>query len=295
MINFKIFIPIVLLVAAFAVYEFKKGPLKKGQSKAVKLEIVEINKIITSKGLELIKEDNNWKVAKPNEYDGDTRAVVDFLNELKSFNLETLEGAVDLAKYGLDKPIGHIELHDIHDNSEKLTIGSVPALNAKVYIAKNDKIYVSAYDWHRMLDKEEGEFRNKSVFDLPNNIQKLEIEAKTKFTIEKSEEIWTSSGIELSKDEVTNLLARITYLQAVEFIGNSDTIKNPDLTIKVVSDTGTDIIKVKDEVEGTYALVHSSQKNILVRVLSEYTNPMMVTRDDLKVKTEETTTTTNDE
>ena len=293
MINFKIFIPIVLLVAAYAVYEFKKGPLKPGESEAVSLETIEINKIIISneKVIELSKEDNNWKVLRPKEYDGDTNAVNEFLEEIKSFNLEKLEGATELAKYGLDKPVGHFELQDIHGNSEKLSIGSVPALSGKVYLAKNNEVYIGAYDWNRMLNRREDEFRNKSVFDLPENVNRLEIDGESKFTIEKSGDIWISSEIELSTSEVNAFMAKIEYLNAVDFIGETDTIKDPTLTVTIISDEGTDVIKVRDEAEGNYALVYSSQKNILVRVLSEYTKSMMVSRDDLIEKVEPTTTT----
>ncbi len=287
MMNFKIFIPIVLLVAAYAIYEFKKSPLKEGESQAVLLKHPDINKIIISKEnkIELTKEENNWKVKASREYNGDTIAVDKFLEEIKSFTLEKLEGAVDLPKYGLDNPTGFFELHDTNGNIEKLSIGSTPGLNAKVYIAKGSDIYISSVDWNRLLEKTEGEFRDKSVIDLSEGIQKIKVEGKSKFTIEKSEDTWVSSGIELSYSEVDAFMARAAYLQAVEFIGEEDTIKNPTLTVSFVSEKGTDTLKVSDEVSGNYALVYSSQKNILVRVMSEYTTAMMLDRDDFRDKT----------
>ena len=283
--NLKIFAPIVLLTAAYAYYEYKKTS-SDDKVQALELDKTAVSKIIISKednSIELIKQNDNWKMLKPNEYDADSNAVEEFLELITSLKIEELMDAGDISKYGLDKPLGYFELHSAN-NIVKINVGSVQPLGSNTYLEKENKVYLSSIDWQDQLQKKYTDFRDKSVIDLSKDVEKIEIAYDSIFTIEKSEGKWMSSGIELSASQMDAYMAKMEFLQAIDFLGTEDNITEPKITISIHSKDGTDILKVGDKIEGRYALVYSSQKKSLVRVLSTYTDDLMIELDDLRDK-----------
>ena len=145
--NLKIFAPIVLLTAAYAYYEYKKTS-SDDKVQALELDKTAVSKIIISKednSIELIKQNDNWKMLKPNEYKADSNTVEEFLELITSLKIEELMDAGDISKYGLDKPLGYFELHSAN-NIVKINVGSVQPLGSNTYLEKENKVYLSSID-----------------------------------------------------------------------------------------------------------------------------------------------------
>lgn len=186
--NLWILLTLVVALVSYAIWDYKKDvKAEETKEQAKTLTIGDINQItelsIKTKdlNLKLKKEEGSWQIYEPILYTADSAVVEEFLKGiLNEKSIETLEKDQDLKNFGLDQPLGTIEIK-LNGNLKQYQVGSIKSYNGDVYLIIDNlqPIYLASSTWSLKLEKKLFDFREKRIFSKSSNlIDKIVIDSK---------------------------------------------------------------------------------------------------------------------
>jgi hypothetical protein len=297
-----IFAGVVVIVAGFALYEFRKGDPDASSGAAIQLfkfqsdsaKVVKLAVTSPDKEILIEKKGENWHILKPVEDLGDTLVIDNYANS----NLEhkgqevVFEGKGDIAwkSYGFEKPMGTMIVTSDSGETQKLTVGSVEAYDGKLYARINDenRLLVIDSNWKSALNRSIIDLRDKHIFrHAPTEALRFTVHDYTKgqeLDFEKVKNKWVlkqNEKMPIDQDMVKDYLDKIYSLKASDWVDEEIASKvlgekrlnDPRVQIEIyfVSDK-TDIWKMKAgrevdksayvQVDGTKPLFKTADANI---------------------------------
>jgi len=190
----------------------------------------------------LAKSGSDWRLASPISVRADFAAVEGALERLSSTQMQGIvdpEGK-DLAKYGLTKPTGTINVK-AGSSSATLTLGSTE--NALLFARDSARplVFTIAPVLKDDVIRTVADFRRKDLFDgRAFTATKVELKrgAET-VTLEKSKgkdsvDVWKAGGKDVDSAKADDLLSKVTGLRAASFEEQANpSLKTPALVVTV--------------------------------------------------------------
>ena len=138
------------------------------------------------KDIELVRQDGNWRVDKPESWPGDAVTIRSFLSTLRSMRATDFppDAATDLATYGLDNPRLRVTVtigKGGKDTTEKQVLIGKQGEKNELYVQVSGQPTVyTVSDWvYRDLDKPVGDFRDKTLLAFDRDkISAVEVKHK---------------------------------------------------------------------------------------------------------------------
>lgn len=223
------------LVGGYAIYDYlgtsKKAELKKQQDLISELKEEQIQKLkieSSGKSIELRKENDLWLMTLPLQDQANQTASQDFISGIVSERRLAIvkEGSkIDWSQFGLDQPLGTIELQDMSGKVEKFEIGTVKNFEGHAYLRRNseDKVQLVSSTWFAKLEKKVNDFRDLRLMRrLNSEVTALDfIFPIEKFKLEKREQIWVRPdqvAIRLDQNKIREILAKLNLTEGLEVI-----------------------------------------------------------------------------
>lgn len=230
----------VALLSIFAIYDFKRATRveeqkEKGlalmQMKVDEVQRIELNRPMGRVVLE--KKDEEWMLLAPLQDHADANEVRSLLSSLEAEKaLETVvEGdGVDLATYGLEKPVLVLKLVSKEGRTLEIELGSVKAYDGNLYarIGDEKKILLVGQSWDSHLNKPTGEFRDKHLIRKPpESVARLEILQTEKgypkeIRLQKEDGHWrllnSAESYPLSDESIEAYIEQVKALRFVEVL-----------------------------------------------------------------------------
>jgi len=160
----------VFLVSSFQETSFNRTPFDLRDKKILKFDRDKADSLALVKGassLELTRSGTEWKVVKPVASRSDYSALEGFISRLSSANMSKLveENAVDLSKYGLDKPSMTVT---IGAGSAKTVLEIGKTENGETYARDAARPIVFTVDTTLQTDlnKSFDDYRKKELFEF---------------------------------------------------------------------------------------------------------------------------------
>jgi hypothetical protein len=233
--NLIILAVIVLAVGAYLfLYERHQPTTDEVAERADKVfptlerDEVESIEIVNSHGeFHLVRDDDDWKLEQPIEFEADTPTVNSLLSSLVGLRKERRLTAdeVDPAAYGLDEPPMRVSLGLADDERLTLEVGEETALgsNRAVRIAGDDAIILCPGWFASDLDKELDSWRSKNVVDVSaTELAALQVAAGAdRIHAVRSGEEWRllEPIADLADgDHMRNLISNLSSLRIEEFL-----------------------------------------------------------------------------
>ncbi len=283
-----IFSAIVFLVVAYAYIDYQSSQeadeLEKQEAKVfgISKEDVQSVKVTRKEGVLAFERDGNaWKLTEPIKDSGDLKAIEGFVGLMVAEKSEetVLEGGVDFKKFGLENPMGTIEIVNLDGNSVKVNLGSVEGVGSQIYLRRNDEdvVLLGSGTWKTQLNRRVKDFRDKSVAEIDlKQVQGFVIyrRGKRDVAVQKEGDKWISSGYVLDKKTVESYLKQINTLKANDFVAEDKSSKK-DLKkfglnkseIEIQVDLGDKKIGLYvSRADGSYAFVVSTERSQILQV-----------------------------
>ena len=219
----------------------------------------------------LTKSGSDWRLASPISVRADFAAVEGALERLSSTQMQGIvdpEGK-DLAKYGLTKPTGTINVKAGSSNAT-LTLGSTE--NALLFARDSSRplVFTIAPVLKDDVIRTVADFRRKDLFDgraFTTTKAEFKRGAET-IVLEKSKgkddmDVWKSSGKDVDAMKADDLLTKVTGLRAASFEDKPHpSLKSPALVVSVTygenkqetvtfARSGTDVFASRSDEPGT--------------------------------------------
>ncbi len=188
----------------------------------------------------LTKGGSDWRLASPISVRADFAAVEGALERLSSTQMQGIvdpEGK-DLAKYGLTKPTGTINVKT-GSSSATLTLGSTE--NALLFARDSSRplVFTIAPVLKDDVIRTVADFRRKDLFDgRAFTATKVEFKRGTEtVTLEKSKgkdsvDVWKAGGKDVDSAKADDLLSKVTGLRAASFEEQANpSLKTPALVV----------------------------------------------------------------
>jgi len=213
---------------------------------------------VTSGGktLAIAKDGGDWKITKPVATRADFGAVEGLVGRLQTAQMKSIvadeAAAVDLKKYGLDKPEATVNLN-AGSARATLLIGGKAADNT-VYARDASKPAVVTVESALIDDLKKGadDYRRKDLFEFrPFNATHIEIARNGQTVVldrakgqgENAPDKWrrvSPTAGDVDKDKMDSLLSKLSNMRASSFVeANAKTgLDKPALTVTVKFDDG---------------------------------------------------------
>lgn len=219
----------------------------------------------------LAKTGSEWRLTSPVSVRADFAAVEGALERLSSTQMQSIvdpEGK-DLAKYGLTKPTGTINVKT-GGSTATLTLGSTE--NALLFAKDSSRplIFTVAPVLKEDVIRTVADFRRKDLFDgRAFTANKAEFKRGDEtITLEKSKgkddmDVWKAGGKDVDSAKADDLLSKVTGLRAASFDDKPQpSLKSPALTVTLTYDEnktetvtfgrmGTDVFASRSDEPGT--------------------------------------------
>lgn len=241
--------------AVYTAYAFSVESLKKGVKELRKKTILDITAEKTTKlnikfekkELEFLKEsENNWFVM-PYRFKGDKDSIENLIYKLSSLKAAGFieDEPSDLKKYGLDKPVVSISVHQGSDRpSLTLQVGKKLKDKDEDFVKRTDvaTIFSVEHNFATNFDKTYNDFRDKRLFVFKSeDILEVEIIKEKKRIYAKKDRLGKFKVEEPVKKLVeypySSLISEVSSLKVNKFVDDSGKkldkygLKNPKITI----------------------------------------------------------------
>ena len=263
--------------------------------------ITEISIKSDSGSVQFLKTDGKWEMLEPKRYLINQESVIRMEKRLE--NLEALrvieKAAVDLSKYGLDKPKTTIKFKTQDGKENILYIGLKTASNYQVYAQKpvSNSVYtVTLTDLEAFGNGDPSGFRDRNFLSIDKNaINTFSLDINEKRELKLSEyepgrwEFNEPCRVEAKSDAIKEILKGISSFTIKEFVEDASTdlekynLKNPIYTLALGDKSGnTQIIYFgKSDKNKKEAFIKLDNDNSVYTVSTETFSPEGVILSDL--------------
>jgi len=248
--NLWILLATVIALVSYAVWDYKKDAKNeevKEQSKTLtagdESKVTELRIKSNSIDIKIKKESDLWQITEPIQALADSAIVQEYLKGIfTEKSIQTLEKDQDLKNFGLDKPLGTIEL--THDGKLKqYQVGSIKAYNGDVYLLVDNQqpIYLASSTWALKLEKKLFDFREKRMFLKSSSlIDRITVESLgKKFEIVKKQadgkDIWQFSDnrYKIDQNNIRNVVGIFNSPEIKEFVAEGKSYQSDKAKLKL--------------------------------------------------------------
>lgn len=227
------------LIGSYAYFVEYKGGEKKEKAKEESLRLFpasaadQADRIVltwVAAKTVLVKEGGTWKITEPIQDLADPTAVETLLTGLREEKSEVtvVEGeALDLSKFGLQSPLGTIEVSG-GGSTHRIEFGTVDGIGGVKYVhlpAQKKIVTVGSFAQTR-FQKTARDLREKKIMAFePSEIQSFDYKGTLNFKVSKTEGAWSVEGKSWKLDEakVTGFLQEVANVRASEVVSESKT------------------------------------------------------------------------
>jgi hypothetical protein len=249
----------LFLIPAYQEATFNKKTFDLRDKVVLKFDRDKVDGITVTAGgkaLTLGKDGGDWKIRKPVEAKADFGTVEGLIGKIQTVQMKSMVGdepsAVDLKKYGLDKPDATIDL-SAGSSKATLIVGGKADENT-VYARDASKPAVVTIEKALLDDLKKGadDYRVKDLFQFrAYNATHVEIQRgdqkvvfdRVKAASDKEQDKWhraSPNPADVDRDKVDALLAKIANMRATSFVEASSKtgLDKPAMVVSVKFDDG---------------------------------------------------------
>ena len=166
---------VVMSVAGFAFYQYKKSEKEKIAEEKETLVFSEIQpsevqsiSISQEEGsIYLIRKEQGWWMESPVKDLADAESVESWLDTLFTEKIKVIkEKGVNWAEYDLQDPIRFLEITMKSDEKFKLSISKYSAFDGSFYIRKGEQLLLGETSWAGIARKKEKDFRSYKLLNI---------------------------------------------------------------------------------------------------------------------------------
>ncbi len=311
-----VFVVVVAAVVAYGIYDYKQQQVKADRA------LTENNVLPTDEtfqrlsslkfhgplgSFQLQKTDGQWTMVNPVQDLADESATRAFFEGVANQNVTKVDvqGNVDLAKYGLDKPEAQWEFEFENGKGEKgkvekLAVGTVRAFNDGYYIRRNDEnvLLLGATGWSPYVNKTSSELRNKQVYPGYGEYKSLALKEgghSLRFVMDGNNWVYPANPIfHVSQQAVADVANAIRHMRADSIVANENDAKTlaryglqkPDVLVELEDKNAKGDLhwSAKFSLNKGDAYATTNQSTVIYHVRPEKVKALQVSLIDMKDK-----------
>lgn len=296
---------VILLLGYVYVFEYR-GKIKEEEKKneaakvfsATPEDVIGFSIKNDKNEIALKKEGNDWSIVSPISDLADKAITENTLKQIldeKSDSVVAEGESLNLAYFGLDKPLAHITFNFKNNKDTTVNIGSMSGIANKKYIQLNQekKVMLVGADWSTYFNKTLKDFRNKDIFKVnKDQIKVITIRDGGKsLTFEKLNGFWQIKGEyakETDQQEANNFIQDLVQMNASDFPSEDKskfktTSDLKSLRIETVDGKTIEAKLFKNEKDKKYYLTLNDKKNVF-EIYQRYWDMLNKSQNDFRDK-----------
>lgn len=192
---------LVLVLGAWAVYEYKQSQTKQEQEikkssflSEIKLKDLKSFRIIkTNEQLSVVHEDNRWLVKKPVKDLASWTEISRWFDELQNQTVQKIQtkGTIQWENYYLDKA-PRVEMDLNLGQTVSFSVSKKSSFDGKYFIKKENELLLGEhYFYSEVNDKDFNSFRSTKILPALGHAEKIQIQGKQSFTLKWKDYKWS--------------------------------------------------------------------------------------------------------
>jgi Domain of unknown function (DUF4340) len=212
--------------------------------------------------------DGKWQITEPKPLDADQNSVSTLLSALSALNSERVveEKPVNIKQYGLDPPSLELDIAEKSGKSEKILLGDDTPTSDAVYAMRSGdpRVFTTASFNKTTLNKNVNDLRDTRLLtanrDKISNVELIRKGQDLQFSrIKDGWQIIKPKPLRTDSSQVDELLRAVTDARMdLNGSGSQDAQSafahaNPVASVKIVGDSGTQMLQVRKDKDQYYA------------------------------------------